>query len=274
MDPGTVPNMSVMLDNGWKIEMNGRDMFALLQEVKTAVDTAYRTVYRATIASVAADIHDDITLAEAPGETRHIRNAPLIMQAAFYLDGVHRHVSTTREKHLYDLRFAITFIPGDANVIYALVDTEQGAMRDAFDNIDGVTWWPYWDSVDRPSAVSKTDWEERGNTWAKLLGDDNPETIGLNWRLLDVDGHDVTLWTHPDERIAELVPNVQRRASRLAVIQVHREVNSRHEYTNMSDLCTALNRALVRELPDVARATEETLTPITIETLWTARQGR
>lgn len=266
--------MSVMLDHGWKIELNGRDMFTLLNEVKTAVDNAYRHVYRTTIASVASDIHDDITLAEAPGETRHIRNAPLIMQAAFYLDGVHRHVSTTREKHLYDLRFKITFIPGDNNTLYALVYTEQGALRDAFDNIDGVSWWPYWDSTDRPAAISKPDWEERGRTWEQLLGEENPETIGLTWSLLDTDGHDVTLWTHPDERIVERIPSVRRRAERLGVLQVHRSVNSRNEYTNMSDLCTALNRALVHELPAVAQEIEASLTPIEIDTLWNSRQGR
>ena len=253
-------------------------MFAIFRDVREFVEDSYQALYRTTIAQVAVDIHDNISLADVPGETRRIRNAPLIMQAAFYLDGVHRHTMATHEKHTHDLSFSVTFlpVPGNENgdVVYALVDTDQSVLRNTVADISGVTWWPYWDTAERPSDTTAEDWEARRIIWSEVLGTSAPATRGLTWSLLESDGHDVALWTQPDQRIVDQLPSIKMRSERKAIQQISRAVSSNNPDATTTEICTALNRAIAHDLDNLAQSLEPQLNEITLAGLWHASPDR
>lgn len=148
----------------------------------------------------------------------------------------------------------------------ALLFAQRNTYRTAFESISGVEPWPYWDNTDRPDDVSEAEWEERRDTWDRVLPFGTaPSTVGLSWSLLGL--YDEPLLVHlvkdhPDIA-TECIPIVERRAATVAFSRIVSGA-APDSVTKWSDLITMSERA-----EQLAPEVIPTIDPVTLDDLCT-----
>ena len=105
---------------------------------------------------------------------------------AFVLDVLQSRQDTVlRTQHrdpLYDWSSTVVLIPHDGD-LYALLYTEQPAIRQLWRRMPGVTPFPYWNATDGPASLSRKAWETRRRIWEAVLGHDAPDQRGITLTL-------------------------------------------------------------------------------------------
>ena len=110
----------------------------------------------------------------------------LLSQAAAIVDAVQerlRRPAALRVPAVFDLVFSVAFV---ADVVgsewtYALLYTDRQELEGVWAATPGVEPWPWWDNTDGPDDVTEAEWDERGDVWRRVLGDDPPGHVGCSW---------------------------------------------------------------------------------------------
>lgn len=65
--------------------------------------------------------------------------------------------------------------------LVAMVFARDARYFDRLVELEGVSYYGYWDNTDRDETCSDEEWEERRETWERVLGDEAPAYHGLRW---------------------------------------------------------------------------------------------
>lgn len=116
---------------------------------------------------------------------------PLVRRARGAVESLVRIGSEAAEHYrvteAVDLQFQVVLLgdvgPGGTGGLYAKVYTVRKEYRDAFVAATGARDFEYWNNTDPAEGVSDSEWQARGDTWERLLGDEAPARRGLAWVL-------------------------------------------------------------------------------------------
>lgn len=214
--------MSTRIFNGYRLP-ESRPVPAVAREFAEAIKPAYReaTVKALTITSLlmlvqtmrqtsgpaTPDLVDDepdlkdpnralIALSYGMCDSADIPTSGSILnRAADYLDLLHRRSREKAHKHQLDRDVSVTFVsdPADTAWTLALLYTTHEPYEQAWEALDGVEPWPYWNVTDRPDDVSEDEWEQRRQAWDRAIGWMPPALVGVSWELTDNVDVDVLL---------------------------------------------------------------------------------
>lgn len=189
--------MSIRLHNGYLLD-SSLDAFSLGRKLAELFRPVFESELLAATASLAVSLErfsDAQSKREAlefilPGidisRVRFSDDASGDIDAALHaleLTQVSLRQPYARRMPGYDLTLSITFI-GHEGSEYALLYTESEEYRKAWNAIDGVHHYPYWNSVDGPDDISPEEWLARGELWEAVIGKSGiPSTFGLQWNL-------------------------------------------------------------------------------------------
>ena len=110
----------------------------------------------------------------------------LLAQAAAIVDTVQerlRRPAALRVPAAFDLAFSVAFVADvvESEWTYALLYTDRQELEEVWAATPGVEPWPWWNNTDRPDDVTEAEWDERGDVWRRMLGDDPPGHVGCSW---------------------------------------------------------------------------------------------
>jgi hypothetical protein len=85
----------------------------------------------------------------------------------------------------FDLTFSIAFYqnPHQKDQVFARVFAEQKEYIEAWESIEGVEEFFYWDNTDHPDHVTRKQWKERSKMWDAIMGESGRSTAHLMWKL-------------------------------------------------------------------------------------------
>lgn len=220
--------MSTKIFNGYRLS-GAACPLDVVSDLRARIRPVYRTLYLTVAAQLAATAADAL-LAGEPIEAaaagtdsgwRHTlteARSPLLFAVAVLDQTWQRIRATGRRDAALDLQCEVVFLadPADRQHLYALLYAEAEPYRETFEDMTGVTAWPYWNSTDRPDNITEAEWEHRRQVWDRVLGDDPPARRGLVWSLLG-DFHSV----HPTAgEVLDYLPSRAARARAVARRQV------------------------------------------------------
>jgi hypothetical protein len=245
--------MSVKIHHGYRYtppDGTTPDVFTLTNLLRDAITPAASTARRKAVATAASRIID--------GATRHGGNASPLVAAELELVREARDADRQGLRHpRSDFGCEVTMLhdEDDNTSVYLLLYTEQAGIRDAFEHIDGVTSYGYWNNSDQPDDVSDDDWQARRDTWERILGDDTPGERGVTWTLGDL-AFDAALGDH--DLLVAAVPDTTTRAR--AILQTKALENHLRDHpgetswtamTQGAKVCSGDVRELARQLADI-----------------------
>jgi hypothetical protein len=184
--------MSTKIFDGWRIELRGRTVFEYTQVMRTNIEACHQRRHRELLLSLAYTYADAYLLGEqvvlqAPPDTPalYATGCPLY-EAAWTLRVYQRFMKNSGLRAPdYDLSFEMAFLadPSDATVLYALAYHEDPAYRAVIAALPGTSEYEYWNNSDHPPHVTNDMWEQRRQTWDRVLGENAPVARALTWRL-------------------------------------------------------------------------------------------
>ncbi|MDD2750843.1 MAG: hypothetical protein PHX24_12260 [Acidithiobacillus sp.] len=86
-----------------------------------------------------------------------------------------------------DTDFELTFFP-DGKRFLGIAFTEHDRWFRRWLKQPLVSEYRYWDNSDKPSRISRKEWDQRAETWDRVLGYDAPSTRGFTISLHEIGG--------------------------------------------------------------------------------------
>lgn len=124
-----------------------------------------------------------------------------------------RDASRQGRRHFADAETSLTVFHHETG-LYALLFSQIGRVKEAFEGVPGVEQFFYWNHTDPLAAFTQEQWDERGEFWDELLGESSvPADNGLTVTLVGENA----LWIHGmtnllnDENLA-FIPPLQERS--------------------------------------------------------------
>lgn len=129
-------------------------------------------------ASISTDIIDSLAIdgySIASGEAKqyHMIEGKVVPLTAAYCNVASRQrevEKTGLRDPAYDYSCSLSFCPADGGIL-ALLFTEQNEFEEAWESMDEVTPFGYWDNTDEPNDITQEEWENRRRIWDKALGE-------------------------------------------------------------------------------------------------------
>lgn len=217
--------MSTKIHHGYQlVDVPGGNVLACAPLLRSVMVPVYQSLYFRVAAEVAVGALDAARFGVDHVEdtrvpVRAVDTLTPVVVADLFLNDIHHHMAKSGERSPhYDMNMQVTFLPdpnpGDAAAAYALLFTERAEYRDAWQALDWVEPFPYWNNTDPPEGVSPDDWKARQVVWERVVGWDPPAVRGLSWSLLG-GVHPCSAVTDPG-RLLDVVPSREQRARRVA----------------------------------------------------------
>lgn len=86
-----------------------------------------------------------------------------------------------------DTDFQLVFFP-DGDRFLGVAFTEHDRWFRRWLRQPSVCEYRYWNNADRPSGISRREWDQRAETWDRVLGWDTPATRGFTIALHEIGG--------------------------------------------------------------------------------------
>lgn len=259
--------MSTRIHHGYQL-VEGIDPFTFIAEARTALDPVRDRADARLIATAAVEVidryahygpvtHADVDLADAARRPltsawRAHRDEQDTLPATDY-----RH-----DPNRFELAIGRDETTGRYGV---LLYARESLLVDAFRALPQVREYGYWNSTDRPDAITETEWADRRTFWDRLLpGHTTPVVAMLSWRLRGQ--HDTGLDRLVRDRSPMLVsevPPLDERARARAQIAVADAATA--GLTDPSSVMTAVSRACTTHPPQDVVDAATALLPMEID---------
>lgn len=191
--------MALEIHNGYRIVVRRsrtqahhslEDVYGVLDAFKQAARPVIQTLVDKRAAQLCGHIVDQRALETSfpiDGTVVPADWSPLIGATSIMLDRYGRWYDGDNQDPIYSLDAQVTIVPADGEVL-ALLWTEQSVLVDAWESVDGVELFAYWDvepfEAERPRTVSKEEWAVRRGAWSSIVGHDTWEVAGLTTPVL------------------------------------------------------------------------------------------
>lgn len=175
--------MSTRIERGYRVQT--RDIFAFCHRVRAALnpvrdDLDARWLMRHAVAAIDLSDRDGTPREPLPlldamhafDDAQDRENAKGYRQAS---------LSYAFDPHQFEVAFALDSPEATGEVtgtgaLLARVYTSESALLQAWEALDEVEAWPYWDHSDRPGALTETEWCERRDAYARTTSPGAPAT--------------------------------------------------------------------------------------------------
>ncbi|ACL42048.1 hypothetical protein Achl_4097 (plasmid) [Pseudarthrobacter chlorophenolicus A6] len=156
--------MSTKIHNGYRLAA-GTNLFEFTKQVRDLIDPIRDDADAALLARVFTNAVDSCWL---KGETV----PPMFAFTAFsrWEDEQKKLEDTDRAKNPNRFELCLGEDSGTGRILVRLY-TEQAAMRDAFEAMDEVEPYSYWNYSDTPQSVTEEEWAERCGAWERVMPD-------------------------------------------------------------------------------------------------------
>lgn len=188
--------MSTKIYNGARVNLPTGNLLAFQGRMAETVRAVYEPMYLRLALSISFAVADGVDPEDfTNGEPVHHTGISPLYTAMSILDGAHRHVLATQQRHPLDLQLDVVFLDsGDPHRPLAIPYTERKPLLDAFNTLPEVEAYGYWDNVDQSDDVTDEEWEDRGRVWSTALRfgsprHETPAQLGLTWSLIPSIGH-------------------------------------------------------------------------------------
>ncbi|HUX69859.1 MAG TPA: hypothetical protein VMV41_05050 [Cellulomonadaceae bacterium] len=168
--------MSTKVHNGYRLAA-GTDPFAFIASARAVLDPVRDRLDARILATAATALMD--------AATRDGADYPQSALTVAYLahdDEQSKFAKTDRRENpnRFELVIVADTQTGRAGV---LIYVERPELVDAFEALDAVEPYPYWNNSDQPDDVTDAEWDQRRDFWGRTVGSRPPAERGLSWRL-------------------------------------------------------------------------------------------
>ncbi len=187
--------MSTKIYNGYRFAP-GTDLLDLIPLLRARLDPVRDALDAALLAERAVRAID---AADLCGEKRPDR--PVVAALATYLDEQAKATpgSIGHDPHRFELAAARDAI---TKRLHALVYSERRDLVEAFEALEAVEEYGYWNNADEPAGISEAEWGERRDSWARVLPwDVAPSQVMWSWTLRpnpDAGMHEIARGANPE----------------------------------------------------------------------------
>jgi hypothetical protein len=187
--------VSTKIYNGYRLpKLSLDDLNQWVRCFRAAMQRLSEEKFRRRIAELAAQLHDDYHLGPLEGRLREAekmglrwQGVPTFMTARFLTQHYYELTKHKNQRHpADDYEASLQVIPME-DCILVLAYIEDSNMLKAFEALEPLRGYAFWNNTDRPEGVSEAAWAERRDNWDAALGDAAPihrgftvETIGTN----------------------------------------------------------------------------------------------
>jgi hypothetical protein len=188
------------------IGTDGADLAELTSRFSTVIRRKARKEHSELLAAMTCRMIDDAVTDDAEWP----RNP---LSACFAkIDDAGREIDRTRMRDpLYDFGMEISFIPDRlTNSTYGIVHDCRDEWRRAWMRMAGARDFSYWNGSDRPSSMSKAEWDRREETWDRIMPSGFPMRHGFSARISEV-----RMWNLEDDPLKRQ-PSLESRKDALA----------------------------------------------------------
>lgn len=260
--------------NGYRLT-HGTDLANIPTELHDLLMPVYETELVRAAVALATGWFDRDTFKDVVGPPEDV-NAE-----HGYLAAADLHIasaqSVTRKQQtrdpFFDLDVDVSLIPDPISGDWlAMLSAENKAYREAWNALDWVHDYPYWDTDSPPDGLTDEAWQERRVVWDRALGWATPQTVGFSWSLLGLYGGEFASHiaaSDPDHAEA-LIPSVERRMQALTRLAAanHLTPLAEGEKFSVRNLISELETKIPAWAADLAwQERLATLRPLTIEDL-------
>lgn len=154
--------MSTKIHNGYRLA-EGTSAFAFTRRVRAALDPVRDRADGALLARLFTNAVDSCWL---KGETV----PPVLAFTTFnkWEDEQNKLADDDRHKDPNRFELCLGEDPETGRILVRLY-TEQAAMRDAFEAMDEVEPYSYWNNQDAPGTLTEEQWDERCAAWERVM---------------------------------------------------------------------------------------------------------
>ena len=192
--------MSTVIGNGYRLSPE-IDVFDLVRNLDTIMSAErYKLTVRAIgyIMNRISSHFDDKTALE--GTIRSIAydaqidyeqllrySDPLVLarELLFAIQEVMRGKMFVKRNPACDLTLEIAFYqhPTDPSLKLARIFSEQKDYVTAWESIEGVSEYQYWNNSEEPEGITRKAWKKRAAVWDTVIGESGRSVSCLTWRL-------------------------------------------------------------------------------------------
>jgi hypothetical protein len=178
--------MSTKIHNGYRLT-EGTSAFAFTRRVRAVLDPVRDRADGALLARLFTNAVDTCWLR---GETV----PPMLAFTTFskWDDEQKKLADDSRHKDPNRFELCLGEDPGTGRILVRLY-TEQAAMRDAFEAMDEVEPYSYWNNYDAPTDLTGEQWDERRAAWERVMPDYAPPAETMLTFVLRTDANPGTL---------------------------------------------------------------------------------
>ena len=168
--------MSTKVHNGYRLTA-GTDPFAFIVSARAVLDPVRDRLDARILATAATALLDAATRdgADYP---------PSALASAFLAHDDEQSKLTKTDRRENPNRFELAIVADDqTGRAGVLIYAERPELIDAFEALDAVEPYPYWNNSDQPDDVTDTEWDQRRDFWDRTVGSRPPAEQGLSWML-------------------------------------------------------------------------------------------
>ncbi|OCI32907.1 hypothetical protein [Oerskovia enterophila] len=169
--------MSTKIYNGYRLAP-GTNIFDLVPDMVQALGPVRDRLDARVLAVKATAMIDDADLAGSPRPRSPLTSAyrDITDEQAKARPGTWEHAP-----HRFEVAVGSDPVTG---ALLALTFSEELELREAFESLDVVHEYGYWNNADLPDEVSAAEWDERRDAWARVLpGVGVPADTMWSWSL-------------------------------------------------------------------------------------------
>lgn len=247
--------MRIEVHNGYRISVRSNrtgthhsyeEVCALLTQFRQAARPIIQTLVNKRAAYLCARIIDQRALElMTPIDGTVVPEAwsPLIGATSILLDRFEHWYATGVPNRVYSLDAHVT-ITQTSHEVVALLWTEQPQIVEAWEQLDGVAPFAYWDDdlfSGRPDNVSEAEWAIRRGVWQEIAGRGSWDCIGLSTCVIGRYGL-------PSPHIDGVMAYIPDASERARLYAAHRAVSRQHRAIQIAepdnDPLVALDQAI------------------------------
>lgn len=257
--------MSTKIYNGYRLAA-GTNLFEFTRRVRALIDPIRDEVDAALLARLSANAVDTCWLR---GET-----VPSMLTFITFMkweEEQKKLEDTDRRKDPHRFELCLGEDPETGRILVRLY-TDRPAMREAFEAMEEVEPYSYWNNADEPAGVTVEQWNERGAAWERVMPGYLPPAETMLTFVLRSEGNPRTMMMCNFEGgaagpVLKAVPSRAARALNVARTRyVHQLVNA-HGVDELAALRHAMATRVAGELRTLALIVEPHLWDITRELL-------
>lgn len=257
--------MSTKIYNGYRLAA-GENLFTFTKQVRALIDPIRDEVDAALLARLSTNALDSCWI-----KSEAVPSMLAFTTFMKWEEGQKKLDDTDRRKDPNRFELCLGEDPETGRILIRLF-TDQPSMRDAFEAMDEVEAYSYWNNADEPEGVTSEQWNERGAAWERVMPGYLPPAETMLTFVLRTEGNPRTMMLcdlegGADSPVLRKVPSRAERALNVARTRYLHQLVKVQGVEELAALRHALTSRIKEKLQAIAVIVEPHLWDVTRELL-------